>query len=122
MTVNTDAKVTASEPNGAAHVNGSEKQAPTASIHHPLGPLTAAEISQSSALIKQQWPEGTPFQFKVITLLEPVKSELVPYLAAEKKGEKTKDIDRRSQVVYYLRNTVSTGIRHDMKRKGLTLM
>ncbi|KAJ9145330.1 Amine oxidase [Pleurostoma richardsiae] len=78
---------------------------PAAYPAHPLGPLTGEEISQSSKLIKSQWPEGTLFQFKVITLQEPPKAELVPYLAAERAGEKPKDIDRKSFVVYYIKNT-----------------
>lgn len=77
-------------------------------LSHPLGPLSGAEISHSSALIRSQWPEGTKFQFKIVTLLEPPKTELVPYLAAEKAGQTPKPIDRKSQVVYYLRNTVSS--------------
>lgn len=85
-------------PNGT-----SRKSAPS----HPLGPLTANEISQSSDLIRAQWPEGTKFQFKVVTLLEPPKTELAPYLQAERAGRPVKPIDRKSQVVYYLRNTVS---------------
>lgn len=83
-------------------------------LSHPLGPLSANEITQSSSLIKSQWPESTKFQFKILTLLEPPKAELVPYLAAEKSGETPKPIDRKSQVVYYLRNTVSC---HDPIRK-----
>ncbi|KUI59977.1 Copper amine oxidase 1 [Cytospora mali] len=85
-----------------ASVNGTDKKSITS---HPLGPLTAAEITQSSDLIKAQWPEGTKFQFKVVTLLEPLKDELVPYLDAEKAGQSPKPIERKSQVVYYLRNT-----------------
>lgn len=89
---------------GTKAVNGaSEKSAPS----HPLGPLTADEISRSSALIRGQWPENTQFIFKILTLLEPPKAELVPYLEAEKAGETPKTIERKSQVVYYLRNTVS---------------
>ncbi|EOO03406.1 putative copper amine oxidase 1 protein [Phaeoacremonium minimum UCRPA7] len=83
--------------------NGADK--PPAYQSHPLGPLTAKEISQSSALIKGQWPEGTLFQFKVVTLLEPAKAELIPYLSAEKSGQTPTDIDRRAFVVYYLKNT-----------------
>lgn len=75
-------------------------------LSHPLGPLTADEISQSSTLIRAQWPEGTGFIFKVLTLLEPPKAELVPYLEAERAGQTPKSIDRKSQVVYYLRTTV----------------
>lgn len=90
-------------------VNGSDtKSLPS----HPLGPLTAAEISQSSALIRGQWPEGTEFIFKILTLLEPPKVELVPYLEAEKAGGAPKPIDRKSQVVYYLKNTVSLSLKN----------
>lgn len=74
---------------------------------HPLGPLSGDEISRSSSLIRAAWPEGTKFQFKVVTLLEPAKAELIPYLSAERKGQSTSSIDRRSFVVYYIRNTVS---------------
>lgn len=74
---------------------------------HPLGPLSKSEISHASALIKSQWPEGTKFQFKIVTLLEPPKDELAPYLEAERAGRTASPIDRKAQVVYYLRNTVS---------------
>lgn len=95
---------------GTKTVNGSvEKSVPS----HPLGPLTADEISRSSALIRGQWPESTEFVFKILTLLEPPKVELVPYLEAEKAGETPKPIERKSQVVYYLRNTVSPALCFD---------
>lgn len=73
---------------------------------HPLGPVTKAEISQSSALIRAQWPESTLFQFKIITLLEPPKAQLVPWLDAAKAGTTPAPLDRKSTVIYYLRNTV----------------
>lgn len=81
----------------------------TTTLQHPIGPLTASEISASSKLIKEQWPQGTDIQFKVITLKEPNKSELVPFLAAEHAGHTLpfESIDRRSFVNYYIRNTVS---------------
>ncbi len=74
---------------------------------HPLGPLSSQEITQSSVLIRGAWPEGTLFQFKVITLLEPAKAELTPSLQAERRGQTPTDLDRRAFVVYYLRSTVS---------------
>jgi primary-amine oxidase len=75
---------------------------------HPLGPLSPSEILQSSELVKGCWPQGTDCHFKVITLLEPKKAELIQYLAAERAGrDHTSTIDRRSFVVYYLRGTVS---------------
>lgn len=75
---------------------------------HPLGPLTANEISESATLIRALWPSNTSLQFKSITLQEPNKAELVPFLAAEHSGKSTPTIERRSFVVYYLRNTVSS--------------
>lgn len=109
MTANDTTTSAASEPAAlsqtktATSANGVEKKSAPS---HPLGPLTANEITQSSDLIRAQWPEGTKFQFKVVTLLEPPKIELAPYLEAERAGRPVKSIDRKSQVVYYLRNTV----------------
>jgi len=79
----------------------------TASSQHPLGPLTADEISASAQLIKASWPTNTNIQFKAITLREPSKAELLPFLAAEQIRQSTPTIDRRSFIVYYIRNTVS---------------
>ncbi|PSS08945.1 hypothetical protein M430DRAFT_37100 [Amorphotheca resinae ATCC 22711] len=75
------------------------------SLQHPLGPLTAAEISESARLIKGLWPSNTDIQFKSITLREPNKADLTPFLAAEHAGQPTPNIERRSFVVYYIRNT-----------------
>lgn len=75
-------------------------------LKHPLGPLTAAEISESARLIKQFWPTNTNLQFKSITLREPNKVELALFLAAEHAGQRTPTADRRSFVLYYIRNTV----------------
>ncbi|KAK0649345.1 copper amine oxidase [Cercophora newfieldiana] len=88
--------MTASAPNG---INGS------AALSHPLGPLNGDEIVQSSTLVKGAWPEGVDLHFRVITLREPAKAELVPYLTAERAGEATPSIDRRAFVVYYFRGT-----------------
>ncbi|KAK0114069.1 hypothetical protein ONS95_014308 [Cadophora gregata] len=72
---------------------------------HPLGPLTAGEITESANIIKSIWPANTNIQFKSITLQEPNKADLVPFLAAEHAGQSTPTIERRSFIVYYLRNT-----------------
>jgi primary-amine oxidase len=77
------------------------------SPQHPLGPLTPAEISESASLIKGLWPTNTNIQFKTITLHEPSKEELTPYLGAERVGQQTLVLERKSFVVYYIRNTVS---------------
>lgn len=75
-------------------------------LTHPLGPLTGQEIVQTSTLIKALWLEDNQIQFKTITLQEPAKAELLPYLNAERAGQPTPRIDRRAFVVYYLRGTV----------------
>jgi primary-amine oxidase len=73
---------------------------------HPIAPLTASEITDSSRLIRELWPSNTNLQFKVITLQEPNKAELLPFLAAEHEGRRPSPVERRSFVVYYIRNTV----------------
>lgn len=76
-------------------------------LQHPLGPLTSAEISESTRLIKELWPTNVDLQFKTITLQEPSKANLTPYLDAEHAGRPLPNIERRSFVVYYIRQTVS---------------
>lgn len=76
-------------------------------LQHPLGPLTSAEISESTRLIKALWPTNVDLQFKTITLQEPSKADLTPFLAAEHAGQPVPNIERRSFVVYYIRKTVS---------------
>jgi len=77
---------------------------------HPLGPLTAAEITESARLIKAFWPSNTNIHFKSITLQEPNKADLLPFLAAEHSGKPTPTVERKSFVLYYIRNTVSRRI------------
>lgn len=81
---------------------------PKAPLEHPLAPLSASEITESTKLMTAAWPASTNLQFKSITLYEPKKEEVEPYLAAERAGEQPKKIDRRSFVVYYIKNTVRT--------------
>ena len=91
--------------NGVNSANGTK--GPATYPSHPLGPLSGVEITQSSRLVTESWPEGTLFQFKSVKLREPAKKELVPYLTAERAGGSLPSIDRRSDVLYYIRNTVS---------------
>ena len=78
----------------------------TQALTHPLAPLTTAEIRTSRDLIKSLYPTSTSLLYKQITLQEPEKAELAPYLDAEYHGKPTGTIDRRSFVTYYIRNTV----------------
>ena len=92
---------------GATSTKGVDNASPASTHPHPLGPLTGQEIVQGADLIRAAWPEGVEFQFKVITLAEPAKAELAPYLVADRAGKPTPAIDRRAFVVYYFRHTVS---------------
>ena len=73
---------------------------------HPLCPLTASEIRRSSDAIKSIYPGRPDIQFKAVTLEEPEKALLAPYLDAEHAGRKLPLIERRAFVSYYIRNTV----------------
>jgi primary-amine oxidase len=75
---------------------------------HPFTPLSADEISIASGLIESQWPAQVDIHFKVLTLVEPPKVEVLPYLEAEKAGRPLPRIARKALVNYYIRNTVSS--------------
>ncbi|KAJ9496392.1 hypothetical protein H2202_008055 [Exophiala xenobiotica] len=75
------------------------------SVPHPLCPLTAAEISTTADLLRSVWPSNIDLRFKVITLDEPAKKQMVPYLEAEHSGAPLPQIPRKSFVSYYIRNT-----------------
>ena len=74
---------------------------------HPLCPITAAEIKRSADLVRSLYPAKTDLRFKAITLEEPEKAQLVPYLDAEHNRGRLPHIDRKIFVCYYIRNTVS---------------
>ena len=74
---------------------------------HPLNPITESEILGTANLLRSKYPEGTNLHFKAITLEEPEKAVLVPYLQAEHNGGNLPKIDRKIFVSYYIRNTVS---------------
>lgn len=84
----------------------SPRRQPTVA-NHPLSPLTAFEIATSSQLIHRLYPPRTDLHFKAVTLQEPAKAQIVPYLEAEHARAKKPSIERRSFVCYYIRNTVS---------------
>ncbi len=77
---------------------------------HPLSPITASEIRAAAGLVRRLYPSTTNFQFKTITLEEPEKARLVPYLEAEHNAQRLPKIDRKAFVCYYLRNTVSQAV------------
>ncbi|KAI9369682.1 copper amine oxidase [Aspergillus egyptiacus] len=56
----------------------------TASVH-PFDPLTPGEISKAAAIVCAHFPGQTP-AFRFITLKEPLKSEMLPFLEKEHLG------------------------------------
>jgi len=74
---------------------------------HSLAPLSASEIASAAAIIKASWPAHTNLHFKVVTLEEPPKAEVIPYLEAEHKGLPPPRVSRKAFLNYYIRNTVS---------------
>ena len=77
-----------------------------ASNGHPFSSLNESEIRDVARLIRNQWPESTEIQFKVLTLLEPPKEEALLYLDAEHGQFTLPFIERRAWVNYYIRKTV----------------
>ena len=75
-------------------------------VAHPLCPLTVSEISLTSELIASLWPANVDLRYKTITLAEPEKKQLIPFLEAEHGGKPPPHIDRKAFVAYYIRNTV----------------
>ena len=75
---------------------------------HPLDPLTSNEISAASAVIRASYPPGSPLHFKAVSLEEPPKSLLVPYLEAEHGGRPRPFISRIAYVLYVTLNTSKT--------------
>jgi primary-amine oxidase len=94
MTINADS-------HGSASVEKPSDAAP-----HPLSSLSAQEIALTATIVKRLWPALADIHFKVITLEEPTKDELLPYLEAEHANLKLPEIERKVWVNYYLRNTV----------------
>src|ERR1700743_309706 len=54
-------------------------------VFHPLDPLTADDIHTTAAIIKARYADGS-VHFKSISVVEPPKKILVPYLSAERAG------------------------------------
>ncbi|KAF2661683.1 hypothetical protein K491DRAFT_687088 [Lophiostoma macrostomum CBS 122681] len=72
---------------------------------HPLSPLSASELTSAAAIIRASWPAHTDLHFKVVTLEEPPKAEVLRYLDAEHSKKSLPSVSRRAFLNYYIRNT-----------------
>ena len=84
----------------------SARAAKEASRQHPLSPLSSTEIRATGELIKGIYLQGTGLLYKQITLREPDKAYLAPWLDAKFDGKPVQPLDRKADVSYYIRNTV----------------
>ncbi|CAG8243633.1 unnamed protein product [Penicillium salamii] len=60
------------------------------SLNHPFDPLTPREIAKAAAIVRHAFPGNTP-NFRVITLKEPAKAEMVRFLEHANRGEKARE-------------------------------
>jgi primary-amine oxidase len=72
----------------------------TSASKHPLDPLTADEIIQVSSLLKAKSPDKS-LHFKIITILEPLKAQLRPFLIAERNGGTQSRPARKASSLFY---------------------
>jgi len=73
---------------------------------HPFAPLSGDEMVNAGTLLRKSWPAGTDLQFRVITLREPVKKEMIRFLDAEAKDETVSTLPaRKAFCLYYIRRT-----------------
>ena len=86
--------------------NGPSSAPANGVAQHPLSPLTGAEISQATNIIHSLYPAKTNLHFKAVTLQEPPKAQLIPFLDAVHYGQSLPSIERKAFVNYYIRNTV----------------
>ena len=89
-----------------AATNPSPRSEKSVSAQHPLSALSASELRNAAAIIKASWLAHTDLHFKVVTLQEPPKAEVLKYLEAEHSGKPVPSISRKAFVNYYIRNTV----------------
>lgn len=71
---------------------------------HPLDPLTGDEIIQTSSVLKAKFPEKS-LHFKIITITEPPKAKLRPFLKAERNGDIKSNLPRIASSLFYERGT-----------------
>ncbi|RYO53315.1 hypothetical protein AA0116_g10573 [Alternaria tenuissima] len=88
-----------------AATNPSPRSEKSVSVQHPLSALSASELRNAAAIIKASWLAHTDLHFKVVTLQEPPKAEVLKYLEAEHSGKPVPSISRKAFVNYYIRNT-----------------
>ncbi|KAJ5717301.1 hypothetical protein N7488_002947 [Penicillium malachiteum] len=73
---------------------------------HPFDPLSPAEISQAAHCVKDAFPNDD-IAFRVVTLFEPAKAEMIPFLEAEHAKKPGVSPPRRTALVHVNLNGLS---------------
>ncbi|KAJ5729156.1 copper amine oxidase 1 [Penicillium malachiteum] len=73
---------------------------------HPFDPLSPAEISQAAHCVKDAFPNDD-IAFRVVTLFEPAKTEMIPFLEAEHAKKPGASPPRRTALVHINLNGLS---------------
>jgi primary-amine oxidase len=98
--------------NGATangHTNGATNgHVKSEAALHPLDPLSPSEITKASEVLHNSYPADSPIHFKAVTLDEPPKAFVIPYLEAEHAGRPLPIVPRTAYVLYNLLNTHKT--------------
>jgi primary-amine oxidase len=72
---------------------------------HPLDPLTSDEIVEAASILKAS--TTCDLHFKIITILEPPKATLRPFLRSERAGGPCSSLPRIASSLYYERGTAN---------------
>ncbi|KAL2150120.1 hypothetical protein VTH82DRAFT_7796 [Thermothelomyces myriococcoides] len=86
--------------------------------HHPFDPLTAGEIRQAADILRRHVP-GADIHFRVITLWEPPKAEMVPFLEMEHGGPETAKAPARIARVQGYVNGTFTEYKVDLDQQAV---
>ncbi|KAJ5727959.1 copper amine oxidase [Penicillium malachiteum] len=87
---------------------------------HPFDPLSPAEISQAARCVKDAFPNDD-IAFRVVTLFEPAKTEMIPFLEAEHAKKLEVFPPRRTALVHVNLNGLSDlrALHVDLNKLGM---
>ncbi|CAG7917674.1 unnamed protein product [Penicillium olsonii] len=75
---------------------------------HPFDPLQPGEIRLAVAILRAAYP-GVPLRFKTVDVQEPIKSEVIPLIEAERLG-KPLDVPRPARLIFSYFHRVDNGV------------
>lgn len=73
---------------------------------HPLDQLSSDEIRSAAGIIRQARPKGTSIIYRTITLEEPAKATLIPFLELEHQGKLSPWTERPPRLARVLHDVI----------------